>query len=305
MAWPSPTPCSVSRTATRPRSKHWHLIDYIIVRAKDRQDVRVTKGMCGADSWIDHRLIISKTKLHIQPMRGPQGQKVAKRLNTNKLKLPSVQKELATTLERQLNEATGNGWGSLKTTVHSAALQVLGLATRNHQNWFDENDVIIQILMEEKRKLHRAHQSDPTSESKKDAYVSKRGEVQRKLRIMQDTWLSNKADEIQSYANRHDMKRFFDSLKTIYDPPKSDSSTMLSADGKELITDKNKIVERWAEHFNGVLNRPSSINDAAIECLPQVAINPELDIPPPEDEVAIAIKQISCGKAPVPQKCSS
>ena len=26
-----------------PRSKHWHLIDYFIVRRKDRQDVRVTK----------------------------------------------------------------------------------------------------------------------------------------------------------------------------------------------------------------------------------------------------------------------
>ena len=74
---------------------------------------------------------------------------------------------------------------------------------------------------------------------------------------MQDTWLSNKADETQNYANRHDMKRFFDSLKTIYGPPTSGSSTMLSADGKELITDKNKIIERWAEHFNGMLNRPS------------------------------------------------
>ena len=152
--------------------------------------------------------------------------------------------------------------------------------------------------MGEKRKLHRAHQSDPTSESKKDAYVSKRGEVQRKLRIMQDTWLSNKADEIQGYTNRHDMRCFFDSLKTIYGPPTSGSSTMLSADGKKLITDKNKIVERWAEHFDGVLNRPSSINDAAIQCLPQVAVNPELDIPPSEDEVAKAIKQMSCGKAP-------
>ena len=118
--------------------------------------------------------------------------------------------------------------------------------------------------------------------------------------MMQDTWLSNKADEIQGYANRHDMKRFFDSLKTIYDLPTSGSSTMLSADGKELITDKNKIVERWAEHFNGVLNRPSSINDAAIECLPQVAVNLELDIPPSEDEVAIAVKQMSCEKAPGP-----
>ena len=175
-----------------PRSKNWHLIDYIIVRAKDRQDVRVTKAMCGTDCWADHRLIISKTKLHIQPMRRPLGQKVAKRLNTNKMKLPSVQKELATTLERQLNEDTGNDWDSLKMTVHSAALQVLGLATRNHQDWFIENGVIILTTMGEIRKLHRAHLSDPTSESKKDAYINKRGEVQRKLRIMQDTGSATK-----------------------------------------------------------------------------------------------------------------
>ena len=32
-----------------PRSKHWHLIDYVIVRRKDRQDVRVTKTMCQSD----------------------------------------------------------------------------------------------------------------------------------------------------------------------------------------------------------------------------------------------------------------
>ena len=115
---------------------------------------------------------------------------------------------------------------------------------------------------------------------------------------MQDTWLSNKADEIHGYASRHNMKSFFDSLKTIYGSPTSGSSTMLSADGKELITDKNKIVERWEEHFDDVLNRPSSMNDAAIQCLPQKAINPELDIPPSEDEVAKAIKQMSCGKAP-------
>ena len=38
-------------------SKHWHLIDYVIVRRKDRQDVRVNKTMCGADCWTDHRLV--------------------------------------------------------------------------------------------------------------------------------------------------------------------------------------------------------------------------------------------------------
>ena len=40
-----------------PRSKHWHLIDYVIVRRTDRQDI--TNTMCGADCWTDHRLVVS------------------------------------------------------------------------------------------------------------------------------------------------------------------------------------------------------------------------------------------------------
>ena len=48
-----------------PRSKHWHLIDYVIVRRKERQDIRVTKTMYSADCWADHRLVISKLNLRI------------------------------------------------------------------------------------------------------------------------------------------------------------------------------------------------------------------------------------------------
>ena len=68
------------------RSKHWHLIDYVIVRRKDRQDVRVTKTMCGADCWTDHRLVVSKLNLRIQPVRRPQGKKVPQKLDVSKLK---------------------------------------------------------------------------------------------------------------------------------------------------------------------------------------------------------------------------
>ena len=63
-----------------PRSKHWHLIDYVIVRKKDRQNVRVTKAMCGVECWTDHRLI-SKLNISTQPKRRPQGKKFNKRVN--------------------------------------------------------------------------------------------------------------------------------------------------------------------------------------------------------------------------------
>ena len=50
---------------------NWHLFAYVIVRRKDRQDVRVTKTMCGADCWTNHRLVVSKLNLRIQPARRP------------------------------------------------------------------------------------------------------------------------------------------------------------------------------------------------------------------------------------------
>ena len=61
-----------------PRSKHWHLLDYIITRKKDSQDFRITKAMSGADCWTDHRLIMSKLHLHACTKRRPQGQRTAK-----------------------------------------------------------------------------------------------------------------------------------------------------------------------------------------------------------------------------------
>ena len=78
---------------------------------------------------------------------------------------------------------------------------------------------------------------------------------------MQDSWLRKKADEIQSFADRKVMKKFFDALKTVNGPQSSGTAPLLSADGTSLLTDKEAILKRWAEHFDGVLNRPPSISD--------------------------------------------
>ena len=107
-----------------------------------------------------------------------------------------------------------------------------------------------------------------------------------------------KADEIQQYVDSNNSKRFYDALKTIYGPRSSGASPLLGADGSTLLTDKNAILDKWAEHFNNVLNRPSSINTEAIASMPQVDINISLAEPPKELEVQEAIHSLSNGKAP-------
>ena len=69
------------------------------------------------------------------------------------------------------------------------------------------------------------------------------------------------------------MKKFHDALKTIYGPNSSGVTPLLNADESTLLTDKDAILKRWAEHFNSVLNR----YDNAINRLPQIECNVLLD----------------------------
>ena len=291
-------------TWMHPRSKHWHMLDYVITRKSDRGDFLVTKSMCGATCWTDHRLVVSKVNLRIHPKRRPQGVKTAKRLNVNSLKCHETKDKFTHDLDIKLNDCASvqgdveEQWKTLRDTVYSTAAVHLGHTTHRQQDWFDENDEEIGALLKEKHALHRAHQNDPSSNSKKAAFADCRRTVQKKLREMQDKWLSNKADEIQGYADSHDSKRFYDALKTVYGPQHSGATPLLSADEANLLTEKFMILERWAEHFEAVLNRPASINDQAIARLPQVEANNSLDDPPTVLEVEKAVKQLSDGKAP-------
>ena len=186
--------------------------------------------------------------------------------------------------------------GALRETVYNTAMECLGPTSKRHNDWFDENCAEIRQLLENRRRGYKAHLDDPISTAKKDALRNMRSTIQLKLRQMQDSWLSNKADKIQGYADRNDMKKFYDGLEEIYGPTTSGSPPLLSADGSSLITDKDKILERWAEHFDSVLNRPSTINNEAINRLPQV--NESLDAMPTFDEILKAIRLLSSGKAP-------
>ena len=46
-------------TWLHPRSKVWHLIDYIIIRKRDVRDMHSVRVMRGAECWTDHRLVRS------------------------------------------------------------------------------------------------------------------------------------------------------------------------------------------------------------------------------------------------------
>nr|VZI50585.1 unnamed protein product [Spirometra erinaceieuropaei] len=298
-------------TWRHPRSRQWQLLDYVLLRRRGQRDVLVTKAVAGADGWTDHRLVISKMRIRLQPRRIPQGKRPPGKLNVALLSLPAhrlhFSNELAQRLDNLLiaaaaaaaaeNASVENRWCQLRDTVQSTALPVLGRAPRQHQEWLDENDAAISNLLAEKNRLHKAYVDRPTEDNKAAFYRSRR-QLQQRLREMQDAWTARKAEEIQGYADRNEWKNFFSAIKAVCGPPTKGTAPLLSADGSTLLTEKTQILQRWAEHFQGVLNRSSFISDAAIARLPQVETNVDLDLPPSLQETIRAVQQLSSGKAP-------
>nr|VZI21424.1 unnamed protein product [Spirometra erinaceieuropaei] len=273
----------------------------------------VTKAIAGADGWTDHRLVISKMRIRLQPRRRPQGKRLPGKLNFALLSLPAHRLHFNNELAQRLdnfpiaaaaadaaaaeNASVENRWCQLRDTVQAATLAVLGRAPRQHQDWFDDNDAAIRNLLAEKNRLHKAYVDHPT-ENNKAAFCRSRRQPHQRLREMQDAWTAHKSKEIQGYAKRNERKKFFSSIKAVYGPPTKGIAPLLNADGSTLLTEKTQILQRWAEHFRGVLNRPSVISEAAIARLPQVATNVDLDLLPSPQETIRAVQQLSSGKAP-------
>ena len=89
------------------------------------------------------------------------------------------------------------------------------------------------------------------------------------------------------------MKKFQDTLKTVYDP-NSSGTTQLSAGGRTL----GAILKWWTEHFDSLLSRPSTMFDNAINRLPQLETNGLLDEFPTITETTKAIQHLTSDKAP-------
>ena len=57
-------------------------------------------------------------------------------------------------------------------------------------------------------------------------------------------------------------------------------------------------MERWAEHYQELHSRESTVTDSAVKSTCTLPILEELDVPPSVEELSKAINSLACGKAP-------
>ena len=285
-----------------PRSKHWHLLDYVIVRKRNQSSVHKTQSLCTSGYLSDHKIVRSKLSIPFVPKKKNSRVEMPKKIDVKALNDTFKCAALEDAIKEKLSshEATldvERTWASLRDSVYECSADVCGFVRRKHKDWFDESNDTVMKLLDTLHSTHRDWIADKASPSKKAAYLQEKRDSQRSLRHMKETWWREKAAELQLASDTHNSKAFYEGLKAVYGPRSSGTSPILSRDNT-LLTDQNDILYPCSEHFKSILNLNAEVDVEAIDSLPQRPTLKELSGVPSPAEVRSAIKQMSKGKSP-------
>ena len=220
------------------RQKHWHIIDFVITRKRDLQEINVVKVMRGTVCWTDHRLVRAKLKLKIRSKIHRKAI-TPKKLDVAKLQSEVIRASLIHNINslEPLNEE--NTWEDFKEKVYNTAKDITGIKRRIHQDWSDENDAEIQCLVKEKQQLHNKkflpYLAAVEKEKTEEALRKMKAEIQRRLRHIQSAWWKEKAQALQDASNQRDSKSMYQLLKEVYGPKESSYAPLKSKDGKKIL----------------------------------------------------------------------
>ena len=117
---------------------------------------------------------------------------------------------------------------------------------------------------------------------------------------MKNDWWTNKAAEIQGFADTNDQQHFYDAIKCSYGPTRNSQAPLRSSDGTSLIKDQQGILTRWTEYLTGLLNHRNPADATFLDNLPDLPPVNQLDATPTFAEVHKACKSLKNNKSPGP-----
>ena len=189
-----------------PRSKHWHLLDYVLVRKRDLKDILHTRVMPSAKCHTDHHLVRCKLRLHFKLKHKKKGNP-KKKLKVDSLCREELKAKFQADLQQTLDESPCTNdpspnilWENLKSAILKTSEEVLGHTKKKNKDWFHENNTEIQDLLSKKRAAHQGHLAQPTCHVKMATFRRACSILQRKLRELQNNWWDCLAMETQLCA---------------------------------------------------------------------------------------------------------
>ena len=283
-------------------------IDHICINKKFRRSLQDVRAKRGADVASDHHLVVAKLKLKLKRNPVADSQTKREKYNINAFKDPKIREEFSIALKNKFEvlqdmneegeEDTVPGrWQKVKETLRSTCQEVIGPRKHQQKDWIT-TETMEKIEDRRKKKADVNNSRTRTAKAQaKEKYKEAHREVKLRLKKDKRDYIEGLAAEAEQAANCRNMKQLYDTTKRLSGKFNKPDRPVKDKQGN-INNSLDQQMNRWAEHFEELLNRPAPLNPPDIEPAEEdLPINCEI---PTKEEIRRAICQMKNGKAAGP-----
>ena len=245
-----------------------------------------------------------KLKLKRNPMLDMPVRRV--KYNVTILKDPKKREEFSLALKNKFEvlqelyeeeDSVLNRWQKVKETLRSSCQEVIGPWKRHQKEWITTETL---TKIENRKKKKAAFNNSRTRAAKAKAqedYTKAHREVKKNIKKDKNDYIDGLAAEAEQAAYSGNMKQLYDTTKRLSGKFNKPERPVKDKRGNTT-NSLDQQMNRWAEHFEELLNRPAPPNPPDIDPA-------DVDLPincekPTRDEIRRAITQMKNGKAAGP-----
>ena len=187
-------------------------------------------------------------------------------------------------------------WGLIKEAVNTTCEEVHGRRKPQQKDWISAETIMkIQIRKGKKVAVNSRTRAAKVA-AQKDNKAANR-EVRKSVKTDKRDFVEGLAEEAERAAANRNMKQLYDTTKKLAGKLKKSERPIRDNNGT-VLTGVDKLINRWAEHFGELLNRPRPQNPPDIQPAEEdLLINCNK---PTREEINRAIGHIQNGKAAGP-----
>ena len=268
-------------------------LDHFLVSKRFRssfKDVRVRRGACIGS---DHHMLLAKVSLRLQSCI--KRNSTSPPLDYSSLRDLTVAQQFQLKLENRFSALeveevnVEDAWTNISETITSSLKDVCPKRKRRKKPWISNNTL---ALVEERRQA--------VVENNKPRRNKLNKQISKALIADETAWFNHKASIMEEAAINGNSRVLYDTLRSLTGQRSTVSEDIKDINGSFIVGKAAKL-ERWANYFEDLLNRPDPVqldndlftDDNLDEEISLIAVHP-----PSKNEIDVAIKKLKSNKSP-------
>jgi hypothetical protein len=239
-----------------PGDRGRHQIDYVLVKQRFRNQVKICKTYPEADTDSDHNMVLMKCNLKFKSMvkRKPQGRDVRK-LRETEVRVAYEQKIDEMIPDKQ-EECTDSAWNHIKTTIVDAAEKVVGRRKEKIKKPWITDDIV--KLIEERKQYKNSKE-----EEGRKRYKAIRNEINRKARKAKEYWMEERCKEVEKSLKTGKVNEAYRIVRKFFIEHKKNDSNIMNSNG-DILLEKEDKANHWKKYLEKLYDG-KELNEKALE----------------------------------------